>query len=195
MIVNVAILASGNGSNAESIIRYFKNNEQIKICMVISNKEHSGVLKRAEGLGITNMFVPRETLMDGDKLLDLLHHYNIHFIVLAGYLLLVPSVVSREYNDRIVNIHPSLLPKYGGKGMYGMKVHEAVLQNKEAESGITIHYINEEFDKGEIIFQATTPIYADDTPDAIAERIHKLEHKYYPQVIEHTIINSEGSFD
>ncbi len=144
---------------------------------------------------VGKMFVPRETLMDGDKLLDLLHHYNIHFIVLAGYLLLVPSVVSREYNDRIVNIHPSLLPKYGGKGMYGMKVHEAVLQNKEAESGITIHYINEEFDKGEIIFQATTPIYADDTPDAIAERIHKLEHKYYPQVIEHTIINSEGSFD
>jgi phosphoribosylglycinamide formyltransferase-1 len=181
---NIAIFASGSGTNAENIIRFFRTHPEINIKLVLVNKSQAGVLARAKNLGIDHRVFSREEFSNPDLFISILSDYKIDFIVLAGFLWLVPSYLIREFPDRIINIHPALLPKYGGKGMYGERVHEAVVQNGEKESGITIHYVNEHYDEGNIIFQARCPVDAGDTPQAVAEKVHALEYEWFPKVIE-----------
>jgi phosphoribosylglycinamide formyltransferase-1 len=183
-MINIAVFASGNGSNAENIIRYFKDNEEIRVALVLSNNKNAYVHTRAKNLGVPSYTFSKDEFDKGDPVLQKLQEYRIDFIVLAGFLLKVPEPILKAYPQRIVNIHPALLPKYGGKGMYGDRVHKAVIQAGEKESGITIHFVNECYDEGEIIFQARCPVLPSDTPEELAQRIHKLEYEYYPQVIE-----------
>lgn len=179
----VAILASGEGTNAERIIRYFSDKSSVKIVLVLTNKAEAGVIRRAQNLGIPVEFVPASGFKEG-KALEVIRQYQADFIVLAGFLLRIPDDILNEYPQRIVNIHPSLLPKYGGKGMYGHHVHEAVLKANEKESGITIHYVDGQYDEGDVIFQAQCPVLPDDTPDSLATRVHQLEYDHFPKVIE-----------
>lgn len=179
----IAILASGEGTNAERIIRYFTGHPTVKVAVVITNKAEAGVIRRAESLGIPVEFLPASAFREG-KATDVLRHYETDFVVLAGFLLRIPDDMLASYPNHIVNIHPSLLPKFGGKGMYGSHVHEAVLEARETESGITIHYINEHYDEGAIILQAHCPVLEGDTPDTLASRVHQLEYEHYPLVIE-----------
>ena len=188
----IAILASGEGTNAERIIRYFAAHPTVKVVVVITNKAEAGVIRRAENLGIPVEFLPASAFKEG-KATDVLRHYETDFVVLAGFLLRIPDDMLVEYPDRIVNIHPSLLPKFGGKGMYGSRVHEAVLEAKEQESGITIHYINEHYDEGAIILQAKCPVIKGDTPDTLANRVHQLEYEHYPAVIERLLSEKENA--
>ena len=155
--------------------------------MVLTNNPKAGVLKRAKNLGLTSLIFSREDFYDSSKILNILKEKDIDLIVLAGFLWLIPNNITREYSGKIINIHPALLPKYGGKGMYGHYVHEAVIKNKERKSGITIHYVNEKYDDGQIIFQASVEIDKADTPDSLAEKIHLLEKKYFPKVIEEVL--------
>jgi len=180
---NIAILASGSGSNAENIIRYFRNNENINFSLIISNKVDAYVHERAKNLGIPS-YTFSKTDFETGKALELLREKQIDFIVLAGFLLKVPDNLLEAYPERIVNIHPALLPKFGGKGMYGSFVHEAVVAAKEKESGITIHYVNENYDEGQIIFQAKCEVLPTDTPDDVAQKVHILEYDFFPKVIE-----------
>ena len=188
----IAILASGEGTNAERIIRYFAAHPTVKVVVVITNKAEAGVIRRAENLGIPVEFLPASAFKEG-KATDVLRHYETDFVVLAGFLLRIPDDMLVEYPDRIVNIHPSLLPKFGGKGMYGSRVHEAVLEAKEQESGITIHYINEHYDEWAIILQAKCPVIKGDTPDTLANRVHQLEYEHYPAVIERLLSEKENA--
>lgn len=180
---NIAILASGEGTNAERIIRYFSGNPAIKIAVVLTNKAEAGVIRRAQKLQIPVEVLPASAFREG-KATEILRQYETNFIVLAGFLLRIPDDMLHDYPNRIVNIHPSLLPKFGGKGMYGSHVHEAVLKSDEKESGITIHFIDEHYDEGDIILQAKCPVLPDDTPDSLAARVHQLEYEHYPKVIE-----------
>lgn len=182
----ICILASGSGTNAQNIIEYFTKVENIEVSLVLSNKKEAYVLQRARMLGVSNKFFSREDL-NNSVVLKLLEEYRIDFIVLAGFLWLIPIDFLRTYPNRIVNIHPALLPKYGGKGMYGARVHEAVLENKEKESGISIHYVNEEYDKGNIIFQTRCKIEQGETADSLAKKVHQLEYEHYPRVIEELV--------
>lgn len=186
-MINIAIFASGSGSNAENICRYFKNSKQIRVTLIISNKKESYVLKRAESLLVESVVFIKSDFQTSSKVVDCLKNKKIDFIVLAGFLLKVPDNLLEAYPNRIINIHPALLPKYGGKGMYGGYVHKAVKEAGETESGITIHYVNENYDEGNIIYQAKCAIQADDTPDDIANKVHALEYKYYPEVIESVV--------
>lgn len=183
----IAIFASGSGTNAENIIRYFSQNNKATVSLVLANKEDAYVLKRAERLGVPSFFFPNSFFRNSEEITAFLTQNNIDFIVLAGFLLKIPAALSERFAQRIINIHPALLPKYGGKGMYGMRVHEAVIANNEKESGISIHYINENYDEGEIVFQAKTRITKDNTAESLAEKIHKLEYQYYPEVIAQCI--------
>lgn len=185
---NIAIFASGNGTNAENIIKYFSGNKDIKVKIVMANKTDAFVLERAHRLGIPTLYINREQWADATHILTLLHEQQIDFIVLAGFLARIPDALLHAYPNRIVNIHPSLLPKFGGKGMYGNKVHEAVVAAGETESGITIHYLNEHYDEGQIIAQYRCPVMPDDTPQDVATRVHALEYEYYPKVIEQLLI-------
>lgn len=185
----LAIFASGAGSNAEKIIQYFADaalKDEFfakKIALIVCNKPEAGVLKIAEANKIPSMIIEKEKFFRGNSYVDELKTAGIDFIVLAGFLWKIPSLLINAYPRRIVNIHPALLPKYGGKGMYGMYVHEAVIANKEKESGITIHYVDDLYDHGDIIFQANCPVFDDDTPGKLAKRIHSLEHEHYPQIV------------
>ena len=179
----IAILASGEGTNAERIIRYFTGHPTVKVVVVITNKAEAGVIRRAENLQVPVEYLPASAFKEG-KATAMLRHYEADFVVLAGFLLRIPDDMLEAYPDRIVNIHPSLLPKFGGKGMYGSRVHEAVLASGEQESGITIHYINEHYDEGAIILQAQCPVLEGDTPDTLASRVHQLEYEHYPKIIE-----------
>jgi phosphoribosylglycinamide formyltransferase 1 len=183
----IAIFASGNGSNTQRICEYFSNHPSVRVGLILSNRPDAFVLERARRLGIPAEVFSREELYKTDKVPLLLEKYEIDFLVLAGFLWLVPANLIEGYSGRIVNIHPALLPKYGGKGMYGHHVHEAVLASGDAESGITIHYIDDHYDEGQIIFQARCPVEPDDTPDTLAARIHILEHRYFPEVIERVL--------
>ncbi len=187
MSTNIAIFASGSGSNAENIINYFKNNAEIKIKLILSNKADAFVLERAKKHQVKSVVFSKEELDTTNNVLDTLKENDIHFIVLAGFLLKVPDNIVKHYPNKIVNIHPSLLPKYGGKGMYGERVHNAVVEAKETESGITIHYINERYDEGNTIFQAKCPVLLTDTPDDVAQKVHALEYKHFPEIIEELI--------
>ncbi len=188
----IAILASGEGTNAERIIRYFLEKRTAEVVLVITNKAQAGVLKRAERLSVPSLILTAQEFAGG-KALEALHLYNIDFIVLAGFLLKVPDTILHDYPNKIVNIHPALLPKFGGKGMYGSHVHQAVIDSNEKESGITIHYINEHYDEGNTIFQATCPVLPDDTPDTLAARVHQLEYEHFPRVIERAILGKSPS--
>lgn len=179
----VAILASGNGTNAENIIRYFRNDEKVHIELVLANRENAYVLERARNLNVPSVYMPKSEWEDGESVLSLLRDREIDFIVLAGFLARVPDCILQAFPDKIINIHPSLLPKFGGKGMYGDRVHEAVVAAGEKESGITIHYLNERFDEGEIIVQYRCPVLPEDTAEDVAKKVHALEYEYYPQVI------------
>ncbi len=181
--INIAIFASGNGSNAENIVRYFENDSQINIPLILTNKAGAYVLQRAKNLGIDSMVFSAAELKEGSKIKKVLQDYAIDFIVLAGFLLKIPDYLIAMYPQKIVNIHPALLPKYGGKGMYGDYVHQAVKAAGEKESGITIHYVNEIYDAGQIIFQAKVQVSPEDTPDDIATKVHALEYEHFPRVI------------
>ncbi len=180
----IAIFASGTGSNAARIIEYFKDHPAIEVALVISNREGAGVLDIAERAGIPSRVIRKAAFADEDLVMSLLEEFRIDFIALAGFLLLVPKYLIRRYPHRIVNIHPALLPKYGGKGMYGMHVHEAVKAAGDKESGMTIHFVNERYDEGAIVLQRRTPIDPDDTPSDIARKVLKLEHAYFAPAIE-----------
>jgi phosphoribosylglycinamide formyltransferase-1 len=184
---NIAIFASGTGTNAANIIRYFSEKRTAHIALIVSNNPTAGVLKIAEENNIPVLLLQKEKFFRGDAYVPELQHAAIDFIVLAGFLWKLPSVLIKAYRDNIINIHPALLPKHGGKGMYGNFVHEAVLATKEKETGITIHFVDEFYDNGKIIFQTTCPVYENDTTESLAKRIHELEYKFFPVVIEEVI--------
>ena len=187
---NIAVFASGSGTNAENLIRYFSTGRESKVSLVLSNKPDAYVLKRAQSLSVKSEIFDREDFYKSDRVLEILDKNKIDFIVLAGFLWLVPAPLIKKYSGRIVNIHPALLPAYGGKGMYGSHVHRAVIENGEKESGISIHFVNEIYDAGDIIFQARCPVHSDDTPETLASRIHKLEYEHFPRVVEEVIEKS-----
>lgn len=184
---NIAILASGSGSNAEAIINYFFTNQYIRVACVLSNRADAGVLARAQRLGIPHYFYSNAAMRLGDEPIALLQSLGVDLIVLAGYMCLITEPWLKHFDRRILNIHPALLPAYGGKGMYGHHVHEAVIKAGEAFSGITIHLVDEHYDHGRHLLQATCPVLSGDTPDSLAARIHTLEHCFYPPTIEHYI--------
>jgi len=181
---NIAILASGSGTNAENIIKYFSTRKTVQVALVLSNRREAYVLKRVTGYNVRSLFFDREEFYSEKSILDVLRSEHIDFLVLAGFLWLVPDIILKEYEGRIINIHPALLPAYGGKGMYGDRVHKAVIANHDTESGITIHYVNSFYDEGAIIFQAKCSIGPDETPESLATKVHKLEYEHYPRVIE-----------
>jgi phosphoribosylglycinamide formyltransferase-1 len=187
----IAIFASGSGTNAQNIIEYFENSRDIVVDSLWSNNEDAYALIRAEKLGIETCTFDRDGLYHSIDVLEELSDRKIDMIVLAGFLWLLPANLTSEFIT--VNIHPALLPKYGGKGMYGKYVHEAVINNKEKESGITIHFVNEKYDSGSIIFQAACNVLPGDTPDSLAERIHQLEYEHYPRVIEELLLKEDDS--
>ena len=178
----IALFASGSGSNAENIIRYFSNSTELEFPVIISNRPDAPVHERAKKLMIPS-YVFKKSDFESGKVLEFLRENSIDFLVLAGFLLKIPENLLQAYPDRIINIHPALLPKFGGQGMYGSHVHEAVVAAGEKESGITIHYVNENYDEGRIIFQARCPVFPSDTPDEVAEKVHALEYEHFPRVI------------
>lgn len=182
-MIRLAILASGSGTNAEKIMEHFHRSSKIQVALVASNKADAFVLERAKKFGVPTFTFSRKE-MDAGVLLAKLQEEKIDWVILAGFLLKIPDELIRAFPDRMVNIHPALLPKYGGKGMYGAHVHEAVKASGDTETGITIHLVNEHYDEGKIIFQAATPVTPEDTPDTIAQKVHALEHRYFPEVIE-----------
>lgn len=181
---NIAIFSSGSGTNAENIARYFANSENVNVAVVLSNNRNVGVHGRVNKLGVPSFVFSREEFIAGVPILEKLAEYDVCLIVLAGFMNKISDVILQAFPGKIVNIHPALLPKYGGKGMYGMHVHEAVVKAGERESGITIHYINEHYDEGAIIFQASCPVLPSDTPEEVASKVHALEYAHYPHVIE-----------
>lgn len=188
---NIAIFASGNGTNAQRIVEYFSDNKNINICLILSNKKDAFVLQRAKNLNIPSIYFNRSDFYETDKINNILRQNSVDLIVLAGFLWLIPLKLIKEFNGKIINIHPALLPKYGGKGMYGDKVHKAVIESGEKESGISIHFVNEKYDDGKIILQKKITILSDDDHESIAKKIHQLEYKYFPQVIENILNESK----
>lgn len=185
----VAIFVSGTGTNCENIIRYFAGSEVVNIALVVSNKADAPALEKARRLGVPTEVVSKSQLSDSSLMLSLLREHDIHFIVLAGFLLMIPDYLIAAYPRRIINLHPSLLPKFGGKGMYGHRVHEAVKAAGETETGMTVHYVTGECDGGEIIAQYKTAISPEDTPEDIAAKENLLEMRYYPLVIKQVLQN------
>lgn len=179
----LAIFASGYGSNAEAIMKFFEHHATIEVALIISNKENAGVIEKAKQFDVKSLHINKEAFYHSRAVLQILQSHGISHIVLAGFLLLVPDYLIKAYPDKIINIHPSLLPKFGGKGMYGMHVHRAVITAKENESGLTIHLVNEHFDDGEILLQVKCAIETNDSAETLAKKVLQLEHKHYPQVI------------
>jgi phosphoribosylglycinamide formyltransferase-1 len=190
---NIAIFASGSGTNAQQIAEYFSSSELARVALILSNKPDAFVLERAKKYNIPSIVFSRNDFYESDIILDILRKYNIYIIVLAGFLWFVPGNILKSFPRRIINIHPALLPKHGGKGMYGEKVHQAVIQSGDKRTGITIHYVNEHYDEGEIIFKASFKILHQDTPESIAQKVHQLEYKHFPRVIEKVIKSPFGS--
>ncbi len=183
-MMNLAIFVSGGGTNCENIIKYFKGSDKVRIALVVANKAGIPALEKAERLGVPTRVLPKAELNREDVVLPLMKEYSIGFIVLAGFLLVIPDFLIREYDRRMINLHPALLPKFGGMGMYGHHVHEAVKAAGETETGMTVHWVSGKVDGGEIIAQFRTPISPDDTPEDIAAKEHVLEMEHFPQVIE-----------
>ena len=189
-MIRIVILASGSGTNAENIIKYFNSSNLISVVQVLSNKKDAKVLDRANRLKVSSMCFNRDEFINSDKVLELLKE-KADYIILAGFLWKIPSNIIEAFPNKIINIHPALLPKYGGKGMYGMHIHRAVKKEKEKETGITIHRVNKNYDEGAILFQAKTKITLDDTPESIAKKIHILEQNHFPKVIEDVILKTD----
>ncbi len=188
---NLAVFASGTGSNAKKIIEYFRTNPHIRVRLIVSNKKDAPVLGIAREHNIETLVLNRQDFYGTEQLLQQIQVRDIDFIILAGFLWLIPDYLVRAFENRIVNIHPALLPKYGGKGMYGMRVHEAVKAAGERESGITIHYVNENYDEGDIIFQATCVLEPNDTSEDIAHKVQALEHRHFAPVVEKLLQTEE----
>jgi phosphoribosylglycinamide formyltransferase 1 len=188
----IVIFASGNGSNAENIIKHFQKNEKAEVSAVLSNKRTAQVLRRAHDLDVKAIHFDREALYDSNEVFNILKDMQPDLIVLAGFLWIFPNKILKRFPNRVINIHPALLPKFGGKGMYGMNVHKAVIEKKELETGISIHFVNDKYDEGKLIFQATVPVTSEDTAEDVAEKIHALEHKHFPVVIENLLFPSEN---
>lgn len=188
MTKKIAILASGNGTNAERIIHYFKDHPQAIVSLVLANRPDAYVLTRAANLNVPTHVFTREEMRDGG-VLKKLKDSSIDVVVLAGFLWLIPLSLVEEFRGRMINIHPALLPKHGGKGMYGDRVHQAVRDNNDTETGITIHLVNEQYDEGDILLQKTCPVELHDTIEDIASKVHALEYQYYPKVIESIVKN------
>lgn len=185
--VRLAIFASGSGSNARKMMEKFKDHPGIEIALLVSNKPGAGALHHAADFGISTLMIDKERFFRGDGHVADLQAAHVDFVILAGFLWKIPPQLIAAFPQRIINIHPALLPRYGGKGMYGKFVHEAVINAGEQHSGITIHFVDEQYDHGATIFQATCPVLPDDTPDTLADRIHKLEHLHYPTVVENVV--------
>lgn len=187
----IAIFASGSGSNAQNIVDFFKNQDKIRVDCILSNREDAFVLERAKKLGVDTQVFNRGDFYGSPKTLEYLQARGVDFIVLAGFLWLVPSYLIAAYPKRIINIHPALLPKFGGKGMYGMNVHKAVVEAGEKSSGITIHYVNDKYDEGDIIFQAKCPVFKEDTAEQVAEKVHQLEYEHFPKIINKLVLSMD----
>lgn len=183
----IAILASGSGSNAEKICEYFANRTDVEVSLILTNNPQAGVILRARKLHIPVVVFDKKTFYETERIVELLKNDQTDFIVLAGFMMLIPEFLVKEYANRMVNIHPALLPKHGGKGMYGHFVHEAVVSAKELESGITIHYVNEHYDEGNIIFQVTCEVLETDSADDVAKKVQVLEHQFYPKIIDEVV--------
>lgn len=186
-MLKIAIFASGSGSNAERIIEYFESDNEVEITLILTNNPQAGVIERGRRLGVPVVIFDKKTFSGSEKIVDILKAQGIDWVILAGFLWLVPARLIRAFEGRIINIHPALLPKYGGKGMWGAYVHEAVINNKEKESGITIHYVNEHYDEGKVIFQTSCSIDETDSAEELAQKIHLLEYEHFPRVIEEVI--------
>ena len=187
-MINIAIFASGSGTNAEGLIKYFASSKEVKIKLVVTNNPNAGVVKRAEAHKKNIQLISKEALNNyTDQIIDFLQTEKVDLIVLSGFLLLLPKKIIQAFSNRIINIHPALLPRHGGKGMYGNKVHEAVLQAKEKESGITVHYVDEIYDNGEHILQAVCRVEENDTVETLSNKIHELEYFYFPKAVEKVI--------
>ena len=191
MTSRIAVFASGSGTNAEAIFTFFQNHPSIEVVLLLSNNPNAFALERAKKFSIPARVFAKGQFRDSDEVLNWLLEYKVTHIVLAGFLWLIPKNLVQAFPDRIINIHPALLPKFGGKGMYGMKVHEQVKTTAEKETGITIHLVNEQYDTGKILFQAKCPVDTDDTPEQIAAKVHQLEHAHYARVIEAWIVGSQ----
>lgn len=187
----VAIFASGSGSNAMNLIQHFKGHSSIEVAFVLTNNSNAGIIKKADDAGVKTIVLSNADVAQGDVLINLCNEENISWIVLAGYLRLVPADFIDSYENRIINLHPALLPKFGGKGMFGQHVHRAVVESGETESGITIHFVNSEFDKGRIIAQFRCSVNVKDTATDVDRKIRVLEQSYLPAVVEKTILNSD----
>lgn len=185
---NIAVFASGSGTNAENIIRYFREKDSARVALVLTNRQDAFALERARRLEVPCAWFAKGDWESGEPVLSMLCGYGIDFVVLAGFLARVPDNILHAYPNKMINIHPSLLPKFGGKGMYGDRVHEAVIASGEKESGITIHYTNERYDEGAVICQKKCPVLPGDTPEELAQRIHRLEYEWYPRVIESLVV-------
>jgi len=188
-VKKLAVFGSGAGSNAENICVYFSNSSVIRVVMMCTNKKDALIVERAKKLNIPMVFTSKNELEKFDDLAKILTKHEVDYIILAGFLLRIPSKMVERYPNKIINIHPALLPKYGGKGYYGDYVHKSVLDSKESKSGITIHLVNEKYDDGKVLFQKEVLIDQLETIDSLASKIHKLEHKYYPEIIEKYILN------
>ncbi len=187
-MTNIAVFASGGGSNARKIIEHFKDSSVGKVALVVSNKPNAGVLTISAEHGIPTQIIDRQSFYETEDILKTLEKHKIGLVVLAGFLWLVPGYLVRAFPQRILNIHPALLPKFGGKGMYGHHVHEAVKAAGETETGMTIHFVNEQYDDGDIVFQARCPVAAEDSAEDIARNVLVLEHRFYPTIIEKVIL-------
>ena len=183
----LAIFASGSGSNAQQIVSYFADSQAISVNLFLSNNPQAGVIERGRKLGIPTLIFDKKTFTQTDRIVDLLQNQHIDYVILAGFLWLIPANLVKAFPNKIINIHPALLPKFGGKGMWGHFVHEAVVAAKEPESGITIHFVNENYDEGKVIFQAKCTILPTDSPQEVADKVLLLEHKYFPEIIEKVI--------
>ncbi len=186
----LAIFASGTGSNAKRLIDYFSGNQYISVALLISNRKEAGALEIARKANIPAISFLKEEFYNSSTVIEKLISEKIDFIVLAGFLIKVPDNILKAYENKIVNIHPALLPNFGGKGMYGLNVHKAVIESKKKESGITIHLVNEHYDEGKVLFQAACPVLENDTPEMLATQVQELEHKYFPVVIEDFILTT-----
>jgi phosphoribosylglycinamide formyltransferase 1 len=188
-VKKIAILASGSGSNAEKIIQYFEGRQDVEIALILTNNPCAKVCERAEKYQIPVLDFDRATFYESNQVLHALQEKHIDFLVLAGFLWLIPDNLLKAFPNKIINIHPALLPKFGGKGMYGAKVHAAVVEAKEKESGITIHYVNEKYDEGEVIFQARCNVAPEDTPEQVAQKVQLLEHEHFPKIIDKILMS------
>jgi phosphoribosylglycinamide formyltransferase-1 len=193
-LTGIAIFASGRGSNAEKILEYFSNHPRIRVTLVLSNKAEAGVQEFAKQYGVPFVALKKAEFQDENKVLALLKDHNVDFIALAGFLLLIPGYLVNACKDRILNIHPALLPDFGGKGMYSMRVHEAVKASNAGISGMTVHLVNPRYDEGRILFQSAVKLDPEDSPEDIAGKVLKLEHKYYAKVIEDYVEHFGGEF-